>query len=216
MESPWLIEVNKLNVGDSAVLGGNLPMFLLIHWVVIAINAASVLVAFLIFSGWHILDHLLLVTYARFPRRTMTFPIALVQAIEFGKRIPLGRYDWKLHAFCIAYLVVCVSITLAMDGFGVSGYSCLWNIKTLGGTVSLFFGVALSITNAMITIVGLAYVRRAVRAAAAGVKRPGQFESTWLQVASRCLVAMIKVAAFLHLPRDDAHHRRGVPAGGLR
>ncbi|KAI9179845.1 hypothetical protein H9P43_005176 [Blastocladiella emersonii ATCC 22665] len=268
MLAPWLIPLDTIVEGNSAVLNGNTPMFLAIHCAAIAVNLASVASSFLValhvlgfaripqwilptagvsvvprhglmhhdistrlsfylavasmvFSGWHTLDHLYLVAYQRIPPRSISVPLGIVQGVSFGyqqllsfcasaytyvlvcrgKRIPLGRYDWKLHFYCLLNIAVCLAITVSLDGYGFSGYYCLWNIHSPGGAVSLCFGVALSLVNALSTIIGLAHVRRAVRAAAATIQKPRQFESARLQVASRCLVGMINVAAFLHMPR---------------
>ncbi|KAI9179848.1 hypothetical protein H9P43_005179 [Blastocladiella emersonii ATCC 22665] len=226
----WLIEIDRIAADGSAILGENLVMFYLIQLVSIFLNASSVIASVLVglhvfghnvvpkaiippargqaagglmdhdistrisfylslanlaFSSWHLIDHVMLFVNPRVPSQSLAFSLAFIEGT----------------AFIYQQLISFAPVVVPLNGYGYTGYFCLWNIKTLGGAVVLMFGVALSLANAMATIVGLAQVRRAIASAASTIGKPAQFEATRLQVASRCLVGMIRAASFLHLPR---------------
>ncbi|KAI9179847.1 hypothetical protein H9P43_005178 [Blastocladiella emersonii ATCC 22665] len=185
MNSPWLIDISQLAVGSSAVLNDNQIMFFLMHFSAVALNFSSAASSLLV--ALHLIS---------FCASVYTYLL-----VCRGKRLPLGDYDWYLHTFCLANMAACASIVLPLDGYGFSGYFCLWNVKSLGGVIVLLLGVALTLANAFSTIVGLAHVRRAIASAASTIRKPGHFEAARLKVASRCLVGMIRIASLLHLPR---------------
>ncbi|KAI9179851.1 hypothetical protein H9P43_005182 [Blastocladiella emersonii ATCC 22665] len=68
-------------------------------------------------------------------------------------KLDFGRFDWKLHSLCLGIVVAGAPILYYFRGFGLGGYWCVNDNRTVAGTVLTFMVTLVCATNALATTV---------------------------------------------------------------
>ncbi|KAI9007247.1 hypothetical protein BC832DRAFT_591830 [Gaertneriomyces semiglobifer] len=145
----------------------------------------------LVFACVHLCDHVVVTAHKRYPSAPIGRLLGAIVICGWGyqvtcqlllavqcylkiilqRRLPLGKYEWKLQAAVMAVVLSIMIAGLGSDAFGPGPYFVIFNVGNTPGRVMWVITALYLLTTTLVVLLTTHSIRRKIRAATQDIKK---------------------------------------------